>query len=873
MSFFTNKKFLFKLITTICIFLTLFNFAIPPKVQAEAQDLATGGQILGPFVDLLCALGDGVMEIIQQSIMGTSATKIFDNTKGGWLGYIILAVAAVVLVFVCLPAGAFAAVTAWVTSHLVTLAATAIGIMVVNIATGGLVGSVATVIVKIVGSALPGNVTFPTYTIGPEEIFTGQILLFDPNIFDPEQVYVRFKENKAEDMKLEDWNETVKSEENTLTTDDIDMYYYIDEDKDEDGDGEPDEVATSVNNSAYELKNIIAKWYYVIRNIAIVGLMLVLMYVGIRMLLSSIASEKAKYKQMLFDWIIAMCLVFLLHYFMVFANNFVDNLVSIFATTTETQMHIGVVTEPTQRLKDAIKEIHEEFVQDDTIQWPTNMMGVIRLSSQQLNGEAGYVGYGLCYVVLVFYTAFFTFTYLKRLLYLMFLTVIAPLVALSYPLDKIRDGNAQAFNMWIKEYIINLLIQPFHLLLYIIFVTMAFDLAATNTIYSLVVIGFMIPAEKFLRKMFGFDRASSPGFLAGAAGVAMTMSAVKSLAGFASGGKNSSKSNNNNNNKIQQVSDGGADDSDSDHSMSALLDQTAGTQPDDLHDDGGPSPEGGPPGDNPGDEPPPGGGLPGDNPEDEPLPEGGLPDDNPEEPIPPEEQEERPSYFRARMNNLMRDKYGNKEWWKNAAGTGAKKTIRGVAKFGAGTTGALLGLTAGIASGSPGDALKYGIAGAYAGSSIGTGLSNRIGSRVSNTIEKEKQLHEEAMRQHLGEDEYKRRKEEESKKNFIKKDEEMRRKIAKEYNLKDNKAIDEKMEQAWEFKKWKVTDKDIIIKGMQLNESRPTDINSIAAARFAQISKSEKDLETNMKRYSKTNGITEAQVKQMERNIRKINDL
>ena len=40
----------------------------------------------------------------------------------------------------------------------------------------------------------------------------------------------------------------------------------------------------------------------------------------------------------------------------------------------------------------------------------------------------------------------------------MFLTVIAPLVALSYPIDKIRDGNAQAFEMWMKEYTINLLI-------------------------------------------------------------------------------------------------------------------------------------------------------------------------------------------------------------------------------------------------------------------------------------------------------------------------------------------------------------------------------------------------------------------------------
>ena len=41
---------------------------------------------------------------------------------------------------------------------------------------------------------------------------------------------------------------------------------------------------------------------------------IVLLYVGIRMMLSSIASEKSKYKKMLGDWVISMCLVFVLHY-------------------------------------------------------------------------------------------------------------------------------------------------------------------------------------------------------------------------------------------------------------------------------------------------------------------------------------------------------------------------------------------------------------------------------------------------------------------------------------------------------------------------------------------------------------------------------
>ena len=117
-----------------------------------------------------------------------------------------------------------------------------------------------------------------------------------------------------------------------------------------------------------------------------------------------------------------------------------------------------------------------------------------------------------------------------------FLTIIAPLVAMTYSIDKITDGKAQAFNMWLKEYIFNLLIQPMHLLLYLIMISMAYDLAATNIIYTLVAIGFMIPAEKFVRKMFGFEKAQTPGLLGGAAGAALTMSGMQKLAHMAGHG-------------------------------------------------------------------------------------------------------------------------------------------------------------------------------------------------------------------------------------------------------------------------------------------------------------------------------------------------
>ena len=118
-----------------------------------------------------------------------------------------------------------------------------------------------------------------------------------------------------------------------------------------------------------------------------------------------------------------------------------------------------------------------------------------------------------------------------------FFTMISPLVALTYPLDKIADGKAQAFNLWFKEYMMNALLQPVHLILYTALIGSAAALAFDNPIYALVAIGFLVPAEKFIKKMFRLDRGETAGGFGDFAAGAVTMSALKRL-----GSSNSGKS-------------------------------------------------------------------------------------------------------------------------------------------------------------------------------------------------------------------------------------------------------------------------------------------------------------------------------------------
>lgn len=61
------------------------------------------------------------------------------------------------------------------------------------------------------------------------------------------------------------------------------------------------DLANGKTSVAKQLQPTIAKWYKTTRLIAIVGLLSVLVYVGIRIILSSTGQDKAKYKKCL--WI------------------------------------------------------------------------------------------------------------------------------------------------------------------------------------------------------------------------------------------------------------------------------------------------------------------------------------------------------------------------------------------------------------------------------------------------------------------------------------------------------------------------------------------------------------------------------------------
>ena len=178
-----------------------------------------------------------------------------------------------------------------------------------------------------------------------------------------------------------------------------------------------------------------------LRTIALVGLLSVLLYLGIRIILSSTsAQDKAKYKNMLKDWLVALCILFMLHYIMAFLLNITERLNNMLASNVIAETTSDSLQSNGNKIDKLMSEVRNK-VDGDADESPfSNMEGAFDVA-----------GNAIMYLALVVLTGIFTVQYLKRVVFMAFLTIIAPMIALTYPLDKVKDGKAQAFSYWLEN--------------------------------------------------------------------------------------------------------------------------------------------------------------------------------------------------------------------------------------------------------------------------------------------------------------------------------------------------------------------------------------------------------------------------------------
>lgn len=238
------------------------------------------------------------------------------------------------------------------------------------------------------------------------------------------------------------------------------------------------------NASNLAIKESVTGVYFLCRILALAIGLLVLIYIGIRMAISTVASEQAKYKKMLISWVESVIIIFLMPYLISLIFSFGEVLTDSF---------YGIRNQLLGKNATGTAGTYDIF--EDTIR--TNALNLVTgASGLQLTL------WSIIYWCLLFAEMKFLWTYLKRFLMVGFLIAISPLITITYSIDKAGDGKAQAFSIWFKEFIVNVLIQPLHALIYVIFVLTANAIAASSPIVALAMLMAMGQVERMVKVIF-----------------------------------------------------------------------------------------------------------------------------------------------------------------------------------------------------------------------------------------------------------------------------------------------------------------------------------------------------------------------------------
>lgn len=869
MNLFTQKNILQKIIISILVVILLFEF-IAPNISRAAD---YGGVLFSPIQKVVLTIGDATMWLVGKTIGGQDGENMIYLSTEGHVGRTILFFIAGAVTG--LAAGAAIILTGG-------LAAIPVGtVLTISAGAGGALGFGSAVLVAKVNDEkiMPEKFQIPMFVVTPEKIFANKVPFLNANI----------------------------------------MQDSTDENKD---------------TPIMQMKSTISTWYIALRNLAIVIMLSVLLYIGIRIIISSTANSKVKYKEMLTDWVIGMLLIFFMHYIIAFAFSMVDMLNNAISQSIQ----LPVISLNLKKYKDNMDDETKKAIaklggQTDITDYEnvpiiTDFTGYARIFAQ-LNyadtdtdeqieeNEMSYMAYTIVYAVMIMYTIMFSWKYLKRLVYIIFLIMISPLIGLSYPLDKMNDGSAQAFNMWLKEFLFTLLIQPFHLLLYTVLIGMAINLATQNIIYTLVVFGFMLPAEKILKKFFGFDRKAPIGesAMGGAVGGAIAMQAINSISKGVKNAKNiaskveSGSSNSNNRIRTQEQpvaisdrkADQGADAEDeymnealgingvqnvevNNASDSANVDEARRQQLSETNDNSEENATGPKLVNNMGVnvKVPEVKDMEGENDK-----TGNAPNVNIRFPEPKVEKAKafsKPKEMAKKaFTRVKNSRVGAAASVVGPSlGRGAKNVgkavLAGVPTAIVAGTGATIGVAAGLASDDYTNVLKYGLAGAGAGAGVGLTGAKAVGGVLGGVASTAYRKIPNGVReinakyyQNQGKERYQEYLNKQSDKAFMKSKE-----VKEQYQKAFGEQYKEVMEKAMEYRKHGVTDNEVIIKAMKSKAKGVgkdyADSKRIAAAKLAKNVNNEKDVETIGNRL-KDRGVSEAQIRQQKDMLRDIRGL
>ena len=228
---------------------------------------------------------------------------------------------------------------------------------------------------------------------------------------------------------------------------------------------------------------------------------IILVYMGIRVLLISTADKKAKFKALLFDWVKGMAILYLFPYAIRYAI-----LLNHAIVTYIDANKVGAIAESSPSIKKS-DNMSLADVENEVDTSGTDYMQIMYNDAIATFKLAP----AICWFIMLIQMVQFWIVYIKRLIKVTFLIAIFPLVTISYAIDKIGDGKSQAFDNWWKEFLLEVFIQSFHAINYVVVMGLVFEFASTNWFLAIIGTTYVIKGADIIRSLFAQMKGGGAG--------------------------------------------------------------------------------------------------------------------------------------------------------------------------------------------------------------------------------------------------------------------------------------------------------------------------------------------------------------------------
>lgn len=242
---------------------------------------------------------------------------------------------------------------------------------------------------------------------------------------------------------------------------------------------DPNPDAKSVS---YKLKNVVNQWFNYFRGFGIAVYLIMLLYVGVRVLLASTGRGMDVAKEKLTGWAVGVVLLFAgptLMRYAVRLNNSVITMVS--QKRNELQLTSGN--------KDMMDVVRDEAISQ----------GAIMLS--------------IIYLIMIGQLLVLIMVYYKRAFMFSFLVTIYPIVVTYYVWEKTHKGGARSLENWTKEFSVVLLTQLVHAICYSVLIEGMYDAlvgsGGGNYVLYILCVTFLFKAEGIVKQIFNVRSPSN----------------------------------------------------------------------------------------------------------------------------------------------------------------------------------------------------------------------------------------------------------------------------------------------------------------------------------------------------------------------------